>query len=225
LKRKKQKLGWTILVIVVSVGMNLFNDKENSDVPTEESSQSEAADSVKTPAYDSSLERMGRFEILRNCCYVSDKYNDGDSFKVKTEDGRIVEVRLYFVDTAESRDKPYADHRERVMKQGQYFGGLSYEKTLSLGKKAKERAVEKLSRSNLTVYTVWEEVYDSGRYHAFVEVGRLGWWHEYLVNEGLARIHTKGSSMPSGLSERKRENDLEALERVAKRAGKGGWGM
>ena len=83
--------------------------------------------------------RVGDYEVLTECRLVNDKYNDGDSFKIKTGDGRALVVRIYFVDAPESRDKPYADHRKRVKEQGRYFGGLDYEEALSLGRKAKRK--------------------------------------------------------------------------------------
>ncbi|MFT6864030.1 MAG: endonuclease YncB(thermonuclease family), partial [Akkermansiaceae bacterium] len=170
-------------------------------------------------------EKQGRYFVLRDCHYLADKtYNDGDSFKIKTRDGRVVEVRLYYVDAAESKDKPYEDYRRRVADQGKDFGGLNYEKTIALGKEAKTYAEARLKSAELTIYTGWEEVYDSGRYYAFVKVGADEWWHETLVEKGLARIHTKGEELPDGTRYGTHKKELIALEKQAQRAKVGAWG-
>lgn len=174
---------------------------------------------------DGSEERVGDYVVLSECRLVDDKYNDGDSFKIKTGDGRTLVVRIYFVDAPESRDKPYADHRKRVKEQGRYFGGLDYEESLVLGKRAKDEVVSRLKGKTFKVYTTWEEVYDSGRYYAFVELADEGWWHEYLVRNGLGRIHTKGEGLPTGGSWNDQRRKLRDLEKEAKARKAGGWGM
>jgi len=171
-------------------------------------------------------EKQGKYFVLRDCTYVVDKkYNDGDSFKIKTKDGRVVEIRMYFVDTAESKDKPYDDYRRRVADQGKDFGGLNYQETIALGQKAKEYAYSRLKDARLTIYTNWEEVYQSGRYYAFVEIEGDEWWHETLVKKGLARIHTKGADLPTGSRSGDQKKRLRGLEKKAKQAKAGAWGM
>ena len=163
--------------------------------------------------------------MLRDCQYLPDKkYNDGDSFKIKTKDGRFVEVRMYYVDTAESKDKPYDDYRRRVADQGKDFGGLNYQETIALGKEAKDYAYSRLKDAELTIYTSWEEVYESGRYYAFVKLGNEEWWHETLVKKGLARIHTKGEELPDGTRYATHKKQLMELEKQARRSKVGAWG-
>ncbi|MDB4508289.1 thermonuclease family protein [Akkermansiaceae bacterium] len=132
---------------------------------------------------------------------------------------------MYFVDTAVSKDKSHSDHRKRVGQQGSYFRSLDYKTSLKLDKKAKEFAQSKLKGKSLTIYTAWEEVYDSGRFYAYVEVEGEGFWRETLVKEGLARFYTKGEETPDGTSRRKCESQLRSLEATAKRSSSGGWGM
>lgn len=215
----KVKTILTGLLVVVALGLKLFQEfkpgLKDSDPPTSKESELRRSDD----------EKAGHYFVLRDCRYLDGQYNDGDSFKIRTKDGREIEVRVYFVDAPESRDKPYADHRKRVTDQGRYFGKLGYEEALALGRKAKTEAASKLKEARLNVYTSWEEVYDSGRYYAFVELPGEGWWHEYLVKNGLARIHTKGEDLPEGRSWRKQKSRLKELESRAKQSGRGGWGM
>lgn len=217
MKKGKLKTIFTVILVIIAIYMKLKDSSKPSDYTPR--------DTEKEDLLTDGDEKQGKFFILRNCEYLVDKYNDGDNFKIKSQDGRVVEIRMYFVDTAESKDKPYADHRKRVGQQGDYFGNLDYKTTLKLGKRAKEFAQSKLKGKSLTVYTAWEEVYNSGRFYAYVEVEDEGFWHETLITEGLARIHTKGEETPNGTSRKKREGQLRSLEATAKRSSRGGWGM
>lgn len=208
----------TGILVVIAIAAQFYLDFKKPAGDKAYTERTKAGDLRK-----SADEKKGDYFVLHDCQYLDDKYNDGDSFKIKTTDGRVVEIRAYFVDAAESRDKPYDDHRKRVTEQGRYFGDLDYKAALKLGKEAKSYAAATLKGKDLTVYTSWEEVYTSGRYYAFVEVPGLGWWHEALVKKGLARIHTKGSDLPDGSSWRSQKSHLGDLERAARRSKLGGW--
>lgn len=219
MKKNTVKTILTGILVVIAFVVKLYNDSKGPA-----SSENQRVTDVGQ-LKSSEDEKRGKYFVLKNCVYVPDtKYNDGDSFKVKTEDGRIVEVRCYFVDTAESKDKPYADHRKRVTDQGRYFGDLGYKEALKLGREAKKYAERSLSGKKLTVYTIWEEVYTSGRYYAFVEVPGMGLWHEDLVKKGLARIHTKGADLPNGTRWKAQKERLKNFEKKARASGQGGWG-
>ncbi len=214
-RKIKRIVGVIVVVIALLVkGYEYLNSPSSREV-------SAPGDLART-----SDEKEGRYFILRDCRYVPDKkYNDGDSFKVEASDGRVVEIRMYYVDTAESKDKPYDDYRRRVADQGKDFGGLDYKKTIALGQKAKDFAYKSLKSGKLTVYTSWEEVYDSGRYYAFVQTSDGNWWHETLVKKGLARIHTKGEELPDGTRYAKHKKELYLMEKAARRDKVGAWGM
>ena len=218
---QKIKTILTGLLVVVAIAIKLFQDAKGpaASGDSDYTKRTEIPDLQKGDD-----EKQGDYFVLKDCLYLDDRYNDGDSFKIKTRDGRIVEVRAYFVDCAESRDKDFADHRKRVGQQGDYFGGLDYRTTLELGKDAKSLASSTLKGKKLTIYTSWEEVYTSGRFYAFIEVPGVGWWHEFLVKKGLARIHTKGADLPNGTAWRKQKSHLQDLEKSAKRSRLGGWG-
>ncbi len=70
--------------------------------------------------------------ILGECQLVRNESNDGDSFHVKTADGKRYIFRLYFADAAET-DASFPD---RVQDQAIVFG-LSTAETLQLGEVAK----------------------------------------------------------------------------------------
>jgi endonuclease YncB( thermonuclease family) len=179
---------------------------------------------------DLALER-GEYRELRGCTLVAHRNNDGDSFHVATPDGKQQEFRLYFVDAPESALKKYRDgnsNEERLRFQAEYFGRLSQGQTTEVGQRAKKWTAKVLGREPFTVYTRGEKVYDGPRLYCFVSVqdgGTERWLHELLVEQGLARIYTKGAKMPDGTNPGAQEKHLHALERTAKREKRNGWGM
>ncbi len=162
---------------------------------------------------------QGNFEILSGCRLTDDRNNDGDSFVV-VHDGNALTLRLYFVDAPEKRRHQY--NGERIGHQARYFG-VSPDRAIEVGVAAKEVALGMLEHEPFTVFTLWEEVYDSGRYYAFVRFPDGGYLSERLVNRGLARIYTKGEDLPDGRSMGAFKSHLQGLEAQAKAAGAGAW--
>lgn len=74
-----------------------------------------------------------------------------------------------------------------------------------------------------TVFTKWHKLYDSGRYYAFVVFADGMDLSAKLVQSGLARIHTRGTTLPSGLEARMYELDLRRMEAWARERHLGGW--
>lgn len=165
--------------------------------------------------------RMGRYDVFQGCTLATDRGNDGDSFKVKLPNGKIEIIRLYFVDAPESAFKNYSGGRnnhDRIADQARDMGGITSQKAIEIGKKAKAFTLDHLSKAPFTIYTEWDSPFNDQRYHAFVELsynGKPRFLHELLVEKGYARIHTKGASMPDGTSERKQEDHLFDLQRNA----------
>jgi endonuclease YncB( thermonuclease family) len=155
---------------------------------------------------------------------VDHRDNDGDSFHL-AHDGRENEFRVYFVDCPEKRLHQF--NGDRLQEQGRYFGGLSVEETLRVGSEARARVDELLRTRPFTVHTRWAPVFDSGRFYAFVFIEHEGGGQEelseILVREGLCRIHTEGSALPDGRSEREFAARLRALERDARSRRAGAW--
>lgn len=163
-----------------------------------------------------------RFVKLTHVHLVEDTANDGDSFKIAHEGGEHV-LRLYFVDSAETRE--YARVKSRLKDQAAYFGGLTIAQTLAVGLEAKDFTEKLLREQHFTIQTRWHRVYDSERSYALVFFDDGEELSEKLVKAGLCRIHTRGTLMPDGRREYDFENHLRELERAAKAARRGAWGM
>ena len=167
------------------------------------------------------------YDRLEGCRMIDHRNNDGDSFWVRHGD-REFELRLYYVDTAEKYlSDRYEDQRRRVAEQARDFGGLSVEQTVELGKAAKLYTARLLEGKSFTVFTKWERVYDGERFYGWVELpGTDGeYLSERLIEKGIGRIHTKGEPSPDGASYRQYKAHLEKLEREAKEADRGAWGL
>ncbi len=195
------------LVIVAVAGIFAwFNGGKYS-----EKAKSNSATTSQTAANPSLKE--GDFDVFLNCKLINHEHNDGDSFHV-AHGGSQIEYRLYYVDTPESRDKPYDNHQKRVKEQGLDMGGLSYKETISLGKKAKKFTTKLLKQNDFDIYTKHELVYGGPREYAFVRLqyqGKSQWLHEILAKENLARVHTWGTATPEGQSYKKHKSYLQSL--------------
>lgn len=167
------------------------------------------------------------YQKLDACRYVEHRGNDGDSFHV-TNGNRQFELRLYYVDAAETYYSDRYDYqRKRVAEQAKVFD-LSIQETVNLGQLAKRETRELLKGKQFIVYTKWEEVFDGDRYYGFVQLPdqTIGnYLDRHLVENGLVRIHTRGDTTPDGQAFWSYRKQLEAAERAAKKQKLGGWGM
>lgn len=176
-------------------------------------------------------ERQGSYEVYEACRLVEDRGNDGDSFRVRFPDGREEIIRLGFVDAPESAFKTYGGGRnnhERIAHQARAFGSIRTEQAVKIGQDAKIYAEQVLGKSSFTIYTKWEDPYGDRRYRAFVELENQGekrFFHELLVERGLARIYTQGAELPDGTLEKDHKDYLFGLQRVAQSKKQGGWGF
>ena len=172
------------------------------------------------------------YEVFRDALLVDRDGNDGDSFMVRAG-GRDFELRLYFVDAPESYlSDRYENQQRRVADQARDLGGISSEEAVAIGKAAKKFTKEQLEGKAFTVYTSWERVYDGDRVYGFVELSDGTYLGTRLVEEGLARIHTKGPGSkekpvptPDGATFFQHRDKLESLERQSQRAKRGAWGL
>lgn len=188
--------------------------------------ETEKSPAPAPPPTAAKTSKINGYDKLEGCRLVDHRDNDGDSFHVRHGD-REFELRLYYVDTPEKYlSDRYEDQRRRVAEQGRDFGGLSPEQTVEVGKAAKLYTARLLEGKTFTVYTKWEAVYDSDRVYAFVDLpDGEDTLIEVLVEKGLGLIHTKGETTPDGLSYQKYKARLEALQRAAQDADRGGWGL
>lgn len=163
---------------------------------------------------------------------IATEWADGDSFRVKTGDGREFTVRLYGVDCLETGPFTPSDAR-RLRDQRRYFGISDYggsfrtsvELAESYGKKATAQVAEWLGKP-FTVHTAFADARGDARYerfYAFITLhdGRdLG---AALVSGGLARALGIVRSHPDGSSGNEYRESLSDLEIQAAVRGKGIW--
>jgi endonuclease YncB( thermonuclease family) len=171
--------------------------------------------------------RSGGDEVFSGCRLEDHRQNDGDSFRVRLPDGRIEQFRLYYVDAPESAFRSYGGGRtnhERIREQAADFG-ISAEQAVTIGQQAKSRVHQLLGRGEFTLHTRWDDPFGDRRYHAFVQPAGGPWLHQTLVEEGLARIHTKPADLPDGTPVKTRLKQLRELENQAKREKRGAWGF
>ena len=184
------------------------------------------------------------FSVIDGSEIMPHRHNDGDSFHIK-KDGNSVEFRLHHVDTTESKSSRY--NGDRLKKQGAYFGGISKDDTVALGKIAAAYTRDLLSKNDFKVVTKYGDVYGPGRKYAYIVLNQDGkdvFLHELLVSKGLVRVNypvdsiRKGGSrvkvsdgdmmkanLPDGASYRSHYSKLRRMEAKAKKDGLGGWGM
>ncbi len=170
------------------------------------------------------------FDILKKCRLITHRNNDGDSFHVRHGE-KETEFRLYFVDTAESKFKKYPDGKDngdRIRDQGNYFDGLEMQATIEIGRVAKSFVLDLLSKQEFTVITKWENVFTPERKYGYLIVkweGKEVYLHELLVAKGYARIKTLGARLPDKTSYFNHQERLKKMEKSAKNAKLGAWGM
>lgn len=222
-----------LLMVIVAIALWVYDQKHPTrDTPRDTVSRTSPAPPKARPApLPKQPEKTGGYEIYRGCKLVDHRGNDGDSFLVKLPDGRERTLRLYYVDTPESAFKSYRGgqtNHARIDDQAADLGGITPQQAVETGKQAKHFTLALLASAPFDIYTRWDEPFHDQRYHAFIEVrsgGKPRWLHELLVEKGLVRIHTKGATLPDGTSYQKQKARLKDLERTAKQAGTGVWGM
>jgi endonuclease YncB( thermonuclease family) len=241
-QRSVGKTSWfTVVLIIAAVVLWIFEQqrgtgKTDSSPPRQVEKKTEKTAPVAKPSAanrktTADHERAGSYEVYRKCTLAEYRNNDGDSFKARLPDGRIAEFRLYYVDTPESAFKRYAggdSNHERIRQQAAELGGITPEQAVETGRKGKAFTLGLLGNEPFTLFTNWDSPYNDERYHAFVEVRQVGkprWLHELLVERGLVRMKTKPADLPDGTPVSKHRDHLRDLERKAKQAGTGVWGM
>ena len=163
----------------------------------------------------------GRWWTYEECRLIPNKANDGDSFHVQTKSDHFI-FRLYFVDAPETDNSIPG----RIKEQAEYWG-ISKQDALVLGKRAAAFTADFL-RDGFTVHSKRADARGrSQRDRYFGMVKELKeWLGEALIREGFARVYgAPPGELPAGGSQRKFLANLRVAERVAKREGKGGWGM
>jgi competence protein ComEA len=169
---------------------------------------------------------------LENCTLVPTEWADGDSFLVKTEDGKKLTVRLYGADCIEYQVSDESDAR-RLREQRRYFGiaefGKSPEKSIALAKSLGGLAAEEAQRvlaKPFTVHTSFADARGDGKHqriYGFVTTAEGADLASYLVSSGLARAFGVYKTTPLGKSGNDYRAQLADLELRAARLGSGAW--
>lgn len=164
--------------------------------------------------------KPGPWQIWAGCRLAESSFNDGDSFHIKHA-GQERIIRLYFVDTPETRD--LSDFKQRLTEQARYWK-INRGELYRVADAAKAFTHQKLSQP-FTVYTRLEDARGnsrSPRYFGFVETSE-GDLAELLVGAGLARIYGYHVDHPNGTNAKRYRAALEAAETTAKKEQLGAW--
>lgn len=224
------------IVVILGVAGFLYFKRGQESGTTSNTSQSEGGNAILKDSplggNASASEKVNGYDKFTGATLINDEGNDGDSFYVKLN-GKKVLLRLYFVDAPEKYlSDRYDNQQRRVAEQAREMGGISSEQVVEVGKAAKLFMERELKGKTFTVYTYWEEVYDGDRYYGFVELADGSYFSTKLIENGLARIHTKGPGSkqnpvptPDGKKFFDHRDMLESLERKAQKADRGAWGL
>jgi len=228
----------TALLIIVAGGLWLYNEFQTRPSGKSAPSTTLAPHQRSTPPRPSpptpsseATEEVGNYQVYRSCTLVDARSNDGDSFSVRLPDGKVVELRLYFVDTPESAFKNYGGgetNHPRIRQQAAEMGGITPDQAVEIGQKSKKFTLLLLGSRPFDIFTLWDSPFKDNRFHAFIEVqqdGKSRWLSELLIEHGLARIKTKPADLPDGTPASQQTAHLRELERAAKRAEMGVWGL
>lgn len=171
-------------------------------------------------------------ERLENCRLVPTEWADGDSFLVRTAEGKDFTVRLYGADCIEYHVTDKSD-ASRLGEQRRYFGiakyGDSPEKSINLAKSLGGNAAEETTRllaKPFTLHTAFADARGDGKHkriYAFVTASDGSDLSEALVAKGLARAFGVYRETPKGISGNAYREQLADLELRAAKLGIGAW--
>ena len=169
------------------------------------------------------LSHAAELKKFSNAKLVNNPANDGDSFIIDAY-GKLLHVRLYFVDCPETSISSKNDAR-RVREQTRYFGLTSEEYTVHFGNEVKS-FVERILAKPFTVHTVFASAMgrsSKGRVYAFITTSDGNDLASLLVKNGFARNKGVGRKTPNGISRDEMFETLTDLEISAILKGVGIW--
>lgn len=183
-------------------------------------------------AYGTSWAAPDPLEHLENCTLVHTEWADGDSFLIRTADGKELTLRLYGADCIEYHVTDETDAR-RLREQRRYFGiaehGKSPETSIALakglGKQAAEETAHALSKP-FTVHTSFADARGDGKHeriYGFLTTAEGADLASHLVTKGLARAFGVYKQTPLGKSGSDYRAELTDLELRSARLGTGAW--
>ena len=161
------------------------------------------------------------WQRVDGCKWLSNRWNDGDSFHLLTGDvHREIVTRLYFVDTPEAETAYY----DRLDEQSAYFG-ITHEQCLEIAHEAADFTRRRLNQP-FTIWTRWHRAPGRstiGRVYCLVIDSTGKDLNVALVENGFARIYGKKTPVPDGRDSRAYIDDLKKIEAGAKAERKGAW--
>ena len=169
---------------------------------------------------------------LENCTLVPTAWADGDSFLVRTADGKEHTVRLYGADCIEWHVTDESDAR-RLRSQRRYFGisesGGSPQASIATAKEFGEKAALRLGqllKEPFTLHTAFSDARGDGKYkriYAFITTADGQDLASQLVAEGLARAFGVYRETPAKQHADTYREELRDLELQAAKRGAGVW--
>ncbi len=170
-------------------------------------------------AFASAVGPATKWEVWENCQLATEKYFDGDSFRLRHSRGEVV-LRLYFVDAPETD----AGYGTRVGEQAAYFK-TSDAAVLRGGERAKEFTARFLAKPFrvITRRQLAPGASREARYYGVVvnqEGRRLD---AALVEAGLARVTSEVADYPDAVTGQKTARALRTLESKAAQNNRGIW--
>ena len=169
---------------------------------------------------------------LDRCTLVKADWSDGDSFPIRTADGKEITIRLYGADCIEWHVTDESDAR-RLRAQRRYFGisgfGGTPQASIEAAKGFGEKAAEEVARAlaePFSVHTAYSDARGDGRYkrfYGFVTTSKGEDLATRLVGLGHARAFGVYRETPSGDTSKEYRASLEDLELKAAKKGLGAW--
>lgn len=169
---------------------------------------------------------------LERCTLLKTDWSDGDSFLVRTADGKEITIRLYGADCIETHVRDETDAR-RLREQRRYFGisgfGGSPQTSIEAAKGFGGKAAEEVARAlaePFSVHTAYSDARGDTRYqrfYGFVTTSKGEDLATRLVGLGLARAFGVYRESPDGTTSREMRSSLEDLELKAAKKGIGAW--
>lgn len=168
---------------------------------------------------------FGQLLKLENCVLVETPWSDGDSFQIRTPDGKSQTIRLYGVDCIEMHVQGDDSNARRLRDQRRHFGINDIQIAKKEGEAAKA-ATAKLLAKPFAVHTTFADGRGDGRFsrvYAFVQTADGRNLSELLVAQGLARAFGVVRQLPDGTPGDEWMEQLKDLELTAARASRGAW--
>lgn len=169
---------------------------------------------------------------LERCTIVAADWSDGDSFPIRTADGKEITIRLYGVDCFEWKVTDESDAR-RLRAQRRYFGisgfGGSPQASIEAAKGFGAEAAEEVFRvlaEPFSVYTAYSDARGDARFkrfYGFITTSKGEDLATRLVGLGLARAFGVYRETPAGNSSKEFRATLEDIELKAAKKSLGAW--